>query len=499
MSTQNEIAELLRLGIEAAREGNKAKAREYFENVVELDENNEKGWFWLASVVETDEERRICLSNVLHINPSNERARAALDAIETNERERVAAEEVVPGVTRRQLTAILGIGVLVVIGLVIGLLLISINNSNQQRAAADATAAAVIAATQSVIEATASSEAATATQFALATPTATVSPTPNIPTLPPTWTPSPGPTATATVEVLPAPVGLQGLLSAWSGRDIRSNGFLPVGYFSLDFGGGFTPIGNETGRDVSFFVNGQRVVYTRYDDLLIGTTIEAVNLNGTQVDALPERWRGAGILEPKMPDYAPDGQSIVFVARDQAEQVGQLFILSLQPTPEGVSPLRRVTNDSAAYSYPRFSPDGTRIVAIRNDISGVNPGEDIVTVDVATGGVVPVTNDLGATIEMGPRWTSDGTQIVYAAALATDPNNHDIAIRNANGTGTPLLLVRDASDDLYPVISPDGRNLAFASNRAGNYNIYIMDVATQALSQLTSNPENDFPGDWWIP
>ena len=109
MSTSNDIAELLRKGIEAAREGNKRQARELFEQVVELDEKNEKGWFWLASVVDTDDERRICLSNVLHINPNNERAKRALDALQAKAKEQKAPsreEEVVAGVTRRQMTLI---------------------------------------------------------------------------------------------------------------------------------------------------------------------------------------------------------------------------------------------------------------------------------------------------------------------------------------------------------------------------------------------------------
>ena len=61
---------------------NENEARGLFEQVVELDEKSEKGWFWLASVVESDEERRICLGNVLHINPNNERAKRALDTLQ---------------------------------------------------------------------------------------------------------------------------------------------------------------------------------------------------------------------------------------------------------------------------------------------------------------------------------------------------------------------------------------------------------------------------------
>jgi hypothetical protein len=44
-------------------------ARDRFEQVTELDENNERAWFYLAQVVDTDEDRCIALKNVLVINP----------------------------------------------------------------------------------------------------------------------------------------------------------------------------------------------------------------------------------------------------------------------------------------------------------------------------------------------------------------------------------------------------------------------------------------------
>ena len=73
MSDEQEVKQLLREGVEAARAGDKAKARDRFERVTELDENNERAWLYLAQVVDTDEERRVCFSNVLVINPDNEK------------------------------------------------------------------------------------------------------------------------------------------------------------------------------------------------------------------------------------------------------------------------------------------------------------------------------------------------------------------------------------------------------------------------------------------
>jgi hypothetical protein len=498
----NEIAELLKQGIEDTRAGRRAAAREKFERVVELDENNEKGWFWLASVVDTDEERRICLANVIHINPNNDRARKALDALNTRQKDQVAEEEVMPGITRRQLTLIAGGGVAIIVILVLVLVIVTAGNNQRVAEQTAQFVAGVQTGTAQIINATASSEAATATQLAIATPTIPPTATIDRPTLPPEWTPTPEPTLVTTASAgLPPPTGVTGMLSAWGGADIRGSGFLPVGVYNFDAGLQFQQVGTELGRDVRLFPTGQRIVYTRYDNLLFTTTLEAVNSNGTQVESLPERWVGAGILEPEQPAYSPDGFSVVFIGSPQeAPETRQVFVLSLTELPPGASragAVRNLSNDNMNYSYPSFSPDGSRIVAVRNDLLG-GTGTDIVVIDVGSGGKIPITSDQDAFIETMPRFSPDGTQVVYSVASRTEPNNNDIFIIAANGGGSPTFLMRDPANDLYPVVSRDGQFLAFASNRNGNWDIYILNINTQELFQLTNSPnEQDYPGDWW--
>lgn len=505
MSTNN-VADLLRKGIEAARENKRAEAREYFEQVVELDEKNEKGWFWLASVVDTDEERRICLSNVLHINPNNERAKRALTALDAKAKKTAAAAadetEVVAGVTRRQVMMIAGGGaVVVVVLLLIAVVVIAGNNNRQAAERATAQAVAQLAtdsmntATQAAAQSTATAAAIAATQLALVTPT---SPPLLIPTLPPTWTPTPQATLPPTREVVPPPIGLPGKLAMWGGQDMLNTGFLPLGYYDFDRGTVYTQIGNSLGKDIRITANGDRVVYTSYDQLLFSSSLEAINLNGTQVESIPERWQdtGTGILEPEMPSWGSFGLSIVFVGRPQDSQNNEVFIVDLKAA-SGTNPVRQLTTDAADYTYPAFSPDGKKVVAVRTDPNAAEPTVDIVSIDVATGGKIPITNDAGSYVETSPRWTKDGSQIYFAAAPSNDPQNSDIYIKNSNGSGSTLPLYRDPADDLFPVLSPDGRYLAFASNAGGSYDIYIWDQQANNLSQLTNSKDNDFPGDWW--
>ncbi len=80
--SEQESAEMLRQGIAAARAGRKEEAREALLQVVELDEQNEQAWLWLSSTVDSAEEKRICLENVLTINPGNTHAQAGLKWLE---------------------------------------------------------------------------------------------------------------------------------------------------------------------------------------------------------------------------------------------------------------------------------------------------------------------------------------------------------------------------------------------------------------------------------
>jgi hypothetical protein len=75
------IDAMVREGIKAYRAGNKGEARALLMKATELDELNEQAWLWLSAVVETPEEQRTCLENVLVINPNNERAKSGIQML----------------------------------------------------------------------------------------------------------------------------------------------------------------------------------------------------------------------------------------------------------------------------------------------------------------------------------------------------------------------------------------------------------------------------------
>jgi hypothetical protein len=70
--------DLLRQGIAASKAGRKAEARSLLEQAIAEDEYNATAWLWLSGAVDTDEDRRICLENVLTLDPENTFAKKGL-------------------------------------------------------------------------------------------------------------------------------------------------------------------------------------------------------------------------------------------------------------------------------------------------------------------------------------------------------------------------------------------------------------------------------------
>jgi hypothetical protein len=73
--TPDDANRLLAEGVAAAQAGQRQRAYNLLLDAIELDRRNELAWLWLSTVTDSSKDQRICLENVLTINPANERAR----------------------------------------------------------------------------------------------------------------------------------------------------------------------------------------------------------------------------------------------------------------------------------------------------------------------------------------------------------------------------------------------------------------------------------------
>src|SRR5262245_47517313 len=60
----------------------------------------------------------------------------------------------------------------------------------------------------------------------------------------------------------------------------------------------------------------------------------------------------------------------------------------------------------------------------------------------------------------------------------------DIGIANEDGTGI-VRLTDNRAREVYPRFSPDGRWIAFSSNRYGNYDVFVIPATGGAPKRLT--------------
>jgi Tol biopolymer transport system component len=65
-----------------------------------------------------------------------------------------------------------------------------------------------------------------------------------------------------------------------------------------------------------------------------------------------------------------------------------------------------------------------------------------------------------------------------------------------SGTGVRNLTEASASGEFDPAWSPDGTKIAFASDRDGNPEIYVMNADGSDATRLTNDPGHDWNPAW---
>jgi Tol biopolymer transport system component len=190
------------------------------------------------------------------------------------------------------------------------------------------------------------------------------------------------------------------------------------------------------------------------------------------------------------------------IAFDSDRHGGDTDIWTIRPG----GGLRNLTRGSEATdSLANWSPDGRQIVFMSDRVTARNPdprgkrGPDFeLFVMNANGGNVRQTtfNELD---DEDPAWSPDGTRIVFVRDLnpVRGKVDYDLFTIAADATDERRLTDGRGVDDLQPNWSSRGR-LAFTSDRDGDTEIYTMRPDGSKIRKLTSNKLNDeFPN--WSP
>jgi TolB protein len=228
--------------------------------------------------------------------------------------------------------------------------------------------------------------------------------------------------------------------------------------------------------------DGKWVIYDSYNKDAV--ELWALNLSNGKTQQLTHN--GSVNLEPR---FSPDGKRVAFVS---TQYKGHLHIFVADFRNGELTSITRLTGETRSslprYYYsqfdheisPAWSTDGSEILFVsnRNHIYG-------------TGGFWRMKAEAGSepreihyeetTWKARPDFSPDGKRIVYASYLGQQW--HQLWLMPAQG-GDPFPISYGDFDNVSPRWSPDGKHIAFISNRNGNTSLWLQEVLGGAQTEL---------------
>ncbi len=178
--------------------------------------------------------------------------------------------------------------------------------------------------------------------------------------------------------------------------------------------------------------------------------------------------------------FSPDGRYFAIAAKHKDRD--DLVLLDVKKDEE----VRRIPLPLNGLTTPAWSPDGKALVFTGYD-GGIS---DLFVVNADGTNLRRLTNDRYADLQ--PSWSPDGRTIAFATDrgpgtdfTALKFGNMRIALYHLDNGTIDVLPHMEQGRNINPVWAPDGRSLAFVSDRNGISNIFLYDFADRNLYQLT--------------
>lgn len=216
-----------------------------------------------------------------------------------------------------------------------------------------------------------------------------------------------------------------------------------------------------------------KIVFTSWRDGL--NELFIVNPNGTgeaRLTSTETSWNDN-------PSWSPDGSRIAF----ESYRTGQVQIYIMNADGSNQTRFTYATNpyssNSLSFTYPSWSPDGSKIVCDTHwgfSGGGVEDAGGIYAFSVNTGNYVQLTHSGD---DHNAVYSPDGSKIAF---YRYSYENYSIYIMNSDGSNLTKL-----AEGGNPTWSPDGSKIAFISDRDGNgFDLYIINSDGSGEKNLTT-------------
>ena len=178
------------------------------------------------------------------------------------------------------------------------------------------------------------------------------------------------------------------------------------------------------------------------------------------------------------PEWSPDGQKLAF--ESDRDLFSDVFVMNVDGSGQ-----TNVTNNRAFDRSPTFAPDGERIAFESNLSAGVdNPTGDTEIFSVGTDGasLKQLTNNTAR--DFFPDYGPDGRKIAFVSDRDFAPG-----VYTMNADGSKQRKTSRGSGIIFasPSWSPDGARITFMSDQEGGNDVYVIRANGSGQKRLTVN------------
>jgi Tol biopolymer transport system component len=234
----------------------------------------------------------------------------------------------------------------------------------------------------------------------------------------------------------------------------------------------------------SWSPNGDRIAFWFMPPSAGRSDIATISRNGGEIEVVTKdastNWN---------PVWSPDGKFLYF-ASDRSGNMSFWRVAIDEKSGKVQGETEAVSTPANFNRHLSFSANGRRMIYVQTDqqsnIQGLNFNANS---EKVAGEPFWITR--GDRHIVRPELSPDGTRFVMRVSRRTQD---DLIVVSRDGA-LWRDLTNDKSFDRYPRWSPDGKKIAFTSDRSGRYEIWILDADATNLRQLTF----DTPGDTTFP